>query len=180
MFADETWSDDSDLQEVLKKVTGRSGLQEVLEEKLGEGRALAIIYELSEILQSHSPFRDSVIEVLDPVKQLYAIANLRRLILARAKLIRKSFKYKEIVATVAPVKVIVYENSLGDVTKYEIVFEGATLKEPLTVGPASLEEIIERLKAEGVVRHPKLIRSVLNAIVQSFIRKGKAEIRIEE
>jgi len=57
---------------------GVSGLQEILEQVLGEEQALAIIHELSEILGSLSPYRDSIIELLDYEKQIYAVANLKK------------------------------------------------------------------------------------------------------
>ncbi|MCX8209379.1 MAG: hypothetical protein N3G79_07050, partial [Sulfolobales archaeon] len=55
-----------------EEVKGRSGLQEIFEDVIGEERALAVIHELSEILQTLSPYKDSVIELVDYEKQLYA------------------------------------------------------------------------------------------------------------
>lgn len=160
-------------------VKGRTGLQEVLELTLGEDRALAIINELSEILQTLSPFHDSIIELIDYEKQLFVVANMRKLIIARAKRIENKLIYKERVAVVCPTKVIVYSNPIGGVTKYEVVFEGTTLQKPLTVGPATIDEIADRLALEGVVYHRKLLVDVLSAVVQAFIRKNKAEIKAE-
>lgn len=162
-----------------RQVKGKSGLQEILENTLGEEEAITIIKEIEEILGVASPYRDSVIELLDYEKQLYAVANLRRLVLVRARLDNGRLKYKERVAVVAPTKVVVYDNPLGGVRKYEVVFEGATLKKPLVIGPAFIQDIADRLKAEGLVYHSRLIYDVLNAVVNAFIRKGRAEIREE-
>lgn len=162
-----------------EQVKGKSGLQEILENALGEERALAIIKEIEEILQTSSPWRDSVIELLDYEKQLYAVANLRRLVMVRARLVDNKLIYKERVAVVAPVKLVVYDNPIGGIRKYQVVFEGATLRKPLVVGPALIEEIADRLRAEGLVYCNRLINDVLSAIVNAFIKRGKAEIRAE-
>ncbi|MCS7129010.1 MAG: hypothetical protein RMI83_07070, partial [Desulfurococcaceae archaeon] len=103
---------------------------------------------------------------------------MRKLLLVRAVL-KEGLKYKERVAVVAPTKVVVYNNPLGGITKYEITFEGATLKKPLTIGPALLEEIGDRLRSEGLVYHSKLVYDVLSAVMQGFIRKNKAEVKVE-
>jgi len=162
-----------------EQVKGKSGLQEILEEALGEERALAVVKELEEILQTSSPWRDSVIELLDYEKQIYAVANLRKLVMVRARLVDNKLVYKERVAVVAPTKLIVYENPIGGIRKYQAVFEGATLRKPLVVGPALIEEIADRLRAEGLVYHNRLINDVLNAIVNAFIKRGRAEIKAE-
>ncbi|MEM4593036.1 MAG: hypothetical protein QW196_06505 [Sulfolobales archaeon] len=160
-------------------VKGKTGLQEILEAVLGEDRALAVIHELSEILQTLSPYRDSVVELLDYEKQLYAVANLRKLVIARAKRVNNTLVYKERVAVVCPTRVTVYSNPIGGITKYEVTFEGYTLQKPLTIGPATVDEIADRLSLEGLVYHRKLVYDVLSAIVQAFIRKGKAEVKTE-
>ncbi len=165
------------------EVKGKSGVQEILENVVGEDRALAIIKEIEDVLGASSPFRDSIIELLDYEKQLYAVANLRTLVIARARLVEENGRtrliYKEKVAVAAPVKIVVYDSPLGGIRKYEMVFEGKTLQKPLAIGPASIEEIADRLKAEGLVYHSKLIEDVLSAIANGAIRKGKAETRTE-
>lgn len=162
-----------------EQVKGKSGLQEILEEALGEERALAVLKELEEILQTSSPYRDSVFELLDYEKQLYAVANLRKLVMVRARLVNNKLVYKERVAVVAPTRLIVYDNPIGGIRKYQVVFEGATLRKPLTVGPALIEEIADRLRAEGLVYNSRLINDVLSAIVNAFIKRGRAEIKAE-
>ncbi|MEM4847238.1 MAG: hypothetical protein QW794_05735 [Thermosphaera sp.] len=160
-------------------VKGRSGLQEILEEVLGEEKALAVIHELTEIIQVLSPYRDAIIELLDYEKQLYAVANLRRLVIARARRGERGLVYKERIAVVAPTQVIVYDNPIGGIRKYEVVFEGQTLTRPLRVGPALIEEITDRVKAEGLVYNSRLVNDVLAAIINAYIRRGKAEVRSE-
>ena len=161
------------------ELKGKTGLQELLEEALGEERALEVIRRIEELLGVSSPFRDSIIELLDYEKQIYAIANLRRLIIARGRKADNKLVYKERIAPIAPTKVVVYQNPLGGITKYEIVFEGSTLRRPLIIGPALIEDIIGRLRAEGLVYHKRLIDDVLNALIQGYIRKGKAEVKEE-
>ncbi|MEM2390268.1 MAG: DNA-primase RepB domain-containing protein, partial [Ignisphaera sp.] len=162
-------------------VKGKTGLQEILETTLGEDRALAIIHELSEILQTLSPYEDSVAMILDFEKQIYALANLNKKIMVIAKKDSngRSFIYKKYVAIVSPMKVTVYANPLGGITKYEVLFDGPRLTKPLSVGPATMEDIVSRVRAEGVVLNSKIFEDVLNAVIQAFILKGKAEIKTE-
>ena len=160
-------------------IKGRTGLQEILEQALGEEEALAVIKEIEEILQAGSPFRDSIIEILDYEKQLYAVANLRKLITCRARREGKRLVYKERVAIGAPTEVVYYVNPIGGVGKYQVKWETATRPRPLTIGPALLEDIVDRIKAEGLIVNSKLVYDIIAAIIEGFIRRGKAEIREE-
>ena len=167
-----------DKEPTKEPILGKSGVQAILEEVLGEGKALEIIRRIEEILQVASPYRDTVFELVDFEKQIYALANLKSLILARAKKKGDEMIYKEKVANVAPTKVVVYDSPIdGEIRKYEVTFEGKTLKRPLKLPPMTVEEIAYRLKAEGFVYHERLIKDVLNAVLQAFVRKGKAEIK---
>jgi len=162
-----------------EEVKGKTGLQEVLEDVLGEERALSIIKEIEDVFGVASPFRDSIIEILDYEKQLYAVANLRKLVVVRARRDRDKMIYKERVTVGAPTSVTVYVNPIGGVTKYEVVWEAATRPKPLVFGPALLEEVVDRLRAEGLVLSSRLVSDVLAAVIEGFIRKGKALIKTE-
>jgi predicted RNA-binding Zn-ribbon protein involved in translation (DUF1610 family) len=161
------------------RVKGVSGVQEILDAVLGEERSLVLIKEIEDVLRVSSPYHDSIIELLDYEKQLFTVANLKAGIIARARLNGERLVYKERVTVVAPTKIVVYSNPIGGITKYEITFEGKTLRKPLTIGPASIDEISDRLRAEGLVYHSKLLNDVLNAIVQGAIRRERAEVREE-
>jgi ribosomal protein S27E len=162
-------------------VKGKTGIQEILEEAYGEERALDIIKELEEIFQTISPFRDSVVEILDFEKQIYAIANLRKLITARAIRREKENRmmYKERVASGTLTEVTVYINPLGGITKYQVKWESPTRPRPLVIGPTYLDDIIARLKAEGLVMNNRLINDVIPALIEGYIRKGKANMKTE-
>jgi len=160
-------------------VKGKTGVQEILEEVLGEERALDIIREIENILGAASPYRDSIIEIVDYEKQLYAVANLRKLVVVRAKRENGKMRYKERVAIGAPTELIVYIDPLGGVTKYKVRWETKTRPRPLVVGPAVFEDIIERLKVEGLIGSRRLAPDILSFIFEGFIRKGRAEIREE-
>ena len=168
---------DSQVEE--EEVKGRTGLQEVLEGVLGEAEALAVIQRLQEILNAVSPFRDSIFELLDYEKGLYAVANLRRLIMARARRDGDKVVYKERVAAVAPTEVEVYESPIGLIRKYKVKFEGNTLSRPIIVGPATADELADRLVAEGLVYHRRLIHDVLSALLNAYIRAGRAKVVVE-
>jgi hypothetical protein len=162
-------------------VKGKTGIQEILEEYYGEEKALEIIKELEEIFQTISPFRDSVVEILDFEKEIYAIANLRKLITARAIRREKENRmvYKERVASGTLTEVTVYINPLGGITKYQVKWESPTRPKPLVMGPTCLEDIIARLKAEGLVMNSRLINDVIPALIEGYIRKGKAQMKTE-
>lgn len=162
-----------------KEVKGKTGLQEILEQGLGEEKALEVIRQIEDIFGVASPFKDSVFEILDYEKQLYAVANLRKLVVVRAKKDSDRIIYKERVFIGAPTEVTVYINPIGGITKYQVKWETATRPKPLMIGPALIEEIVDRLKAEGLVTNRRLAEDVLTAIIEGFIRKGKAEIRNE-
>ncbi len=161
-----------------EELKGKTGLQEIAETLLGEERALDLIRRIEEILGKSSPFQDAIFSLIDFRRRAYYVANPRRGIIARAFEDKNNggIVYEKIVAEVCPVKVIVYEDPLGGLTKFEIEFQGFR---NLTIGPAELDVIISRLQAEGVVKHSRLLRDALSSIITAFIRKGKAEIRRE-
>ncbi len=168
-------------KELEERIKGKSGVQEILENTLGEEKALDVIREIEEILGVSSPFRDSIIEILDyeKEKQLYAVANLRKLVVVRARRKDGMLMYKERITVGAPTKVTLYINPFGGITKYEVVWETRTRPRPLKIGPAYIEDIVDRLKAEGLVLNRRLAHDVINAIIEGYVRKGKAEIKEE-
>jgi len=161
-----------------EKLKGKSGIQEIAEKLLGEEKSLELIRRLEEHLGRASPFRDSVFSLVDFSKKLYYVANPRKGIIARAYEDQKNggIVYRELIAECCPVRVVVYEDPLGGVRKFEMEFEGLLKK---TIGPADLDTIASRLKAEAVVKHKRLIEDALSSLIIAFIRNGKAEIRRE-
>jgi len=162
-----------------EEIKGVSGLQEVLESVVGEERALEIVRTIADKFGVASPYKDSVVEILDYDRQIYAVANLRRLTIVRAVRRDGRLVYRERVVVGAPTEVVVYVNPVGGVTKYHVRWETATRPKPLIIGPALLEEVVDRLKAEGLVLNSRLVGDVVAAVIEGFIRRGKAEIRVE-
>jgi hypothetical protein len=163
-----------------EEVKGKTGLQEVLEQALGEERAIDVIRQVEEIFGVASPYRgDSVVELLDYDKQLYAVANLRKLVVVRATRRDGRLVYKERVFEGAPLEVEVYVNPVGGVTKYRVRWATSLRPKPLELGPAYLEDIVDRLRIEGLVYHSRLASDVLAAIMGGFIRKGRAIMKTE-
>lgn len=159
---------------------GRKGVQMTLEEALhDEEQVLGILVKIEEILQRASPFRDSVFEILDYERQLYAVANLRKLKVVRARRENGLVKYKEEVFIGAPTNLEVYYNPLGGVTKFKVTWETPTRPKPLVIGPAYTEDILDRLKIEGLVKHNRLARDILNAVIEGYLKKGRAVIKEE-
>jgi hypothetical protein len=162
-----------------EEVRGKSGLQEILEGSLGEERATEVIRRIEEIFGASSPFRDSIAEIIDYEKQLYAVANLRTLVVVRARREGNRLVYKEKVIVGAPTHVVVYYNPASEVTKYQVTWEVDVRPRPLVIGPALLPEIVDRLKAEGLVIASRLANDALSALVHAYQRRGRAEVRTE-
>jgi len=171
----------------LENVKGYTGLQEIAEsvfkqngmnEEEAEEKALEIIRSISEIFKTASPFHDSIFEIMNYEKQIYAVANLNKLLVVRARKTKDGIKYMEKVFTGAPTKIIEYINPIGGVTKFEVIWE-IPGKRPLHIGPAYIDEILDRLKVENLVISSRLASDVLASIINGYERKGLAEIKTE-
>jgi len=164
-----------------EEMKGKTGLQEILEKSLNdEESALEIIRQLEDIFGMASPFRDSIFEILDYQRPLFAVANLRRGVIARATLQRQNdgrrtrVVYRERISPVAPIEVTIYRDPTGmEPDKFKVVFDGI---KSFVAGPTTVDEIIQRLKEDGLVFHSRLINDVLPAILRGFERKGKAKL----
>ena len=167
----------------LRRIKGKGGVQEILEESLGEERALEVVREVEELLGASSPYMDSVITIMDYEKQIYAVANLHKRLIARAKRVgdgkRSKLVYKEKVFEGVPTKVTVYSNPLGGPTKFEVVWEASTRPRAKAIGPATVDDIVETLRKDGLVISKRLASDVLSAILNAYIKRGKAEIKEE-
>jgi hypothetical protein len=182
-----------------EEIKGKSGLQEILEQVLGEERALDVIRTIEEIFGAASPYKgDSVVELLDYEKQIYAVANLRKLVVVRATRRDGKLAYKEKVFEGAPVRVIVYEAPGGRVSetesgrlvetvpvRYQVVWKArvrenrGVAERVVVVGPDTVDGVVERLRIEGHVYHPNLALGVLSAILNGFVKRGRAEVKVE-
>ncbi|PCN50263.1 DNA primase [Candidatus Geothermarchaeota archaeon ex4572_27] len=156
-----------------EEMKGRTGLQEILEEQLSEERALEAMRALEEAIGAASPFKDTIFELLDYERQIYAVANLRRGIIARARRTKEGVKYRERVAVVAPVEVVVYEDPLGGYRRFKVRYEGMRT---LILGPAPIEDHVARLKLEGLIYHSRLASDTISAVLNAFVRKGRAQV----
>ncbi|MEM0479139.1 MAG: hypothetical protein QXS16_02320, partial [Pyrobaculum sp.] len=166
------------------EVKGKAGIQEIFEAVLDEERAITLLTDLAEIIQAPSPYAgDFIIEIVEyynrMYNRIYVVADTRRKEIVYAfrpsgtnKLVRK-----ERVAVVVPTRVVIYDNPIGGVAKYEITFESKTRRRPLTIGPALLDEIADRLAAEGLVIKRNNIHDALSALVNGYITRGFAEVR---
>ena len=161
-------------------IKGFNGVQEILEQTLGEERALAIMSKIQDVLQRASPHKeDSIFELLDNEKQLYAVANPRKQIIARARRDNGRMVYKETVVNGYPKTVEVYVNPIGGITKFHVIWEVPTRPKPIDIGPTTVEDIVDRLRAEGLVRHRNLAYDVVSTVLDGYIKKGKAIFKTE-
>ncbi|MEM0479681.1 MAG: hypothetical protein QXS16_05100 [Pyrobaculum sp.] len=168
------------IQEIAKEI-GVSGLQEIFKKVSGsKERVLYIMAELTELFGAPSPWPgDYVIVPIDYTRRIFIVADMDEKIIVRAYASKrdKSLKYKEIIAIAVPTRVVVYEDPAGGFSRYEITFDGRTLTKPLHIGPTFFNEVVNRLIAEGLVTRRRLIYDALAAVVNGFIRSGKAELK---
>jgi len=160
-------------------IKGKTGLQEILEEVLPEEQALEVIRRIEEKLGVASPFRDSIFALMDFEKKIFAVANLRKYVVVRARLDGNRLTYKDIVFIGAPTYVEVIKSPLGDITKYRVVWEIPTRNMRIELGPSTIDDILGRLRVEGLVLSRRYAEDVLNAIIEGFVRKGRAVLKLE-
>jgi len=49
----------------------------------------------------------------------------------------------------------------------------------IVIGPATIEDIVERLRVENLVYHTRLARDVIGPVIEAFLRRGRAIVREE-
>lgn len=158
-------------------VKGKTGVQEVLEEVLGEDRALDIIREIEETLEVASPYRDATVLITDFTKHM-GYANVpRKKRIYRVIKENNGIKYERVVWEGAITDLVVYENPLGGGRKIKIVWESATLRRPLIVGPGSIADIYARLRQDGFLLNSRLGEDALHHVITGLIKYKRAEIR---
>ena len=170
-----------------ESIKGFTGLQEIAEKVFeaksmnkeeAEQKALEIINTISEIFGTASPFRDSVFEIMNYEKQIYAVANLNKLVVVRAKRTKEGIRYMEKVFIGAPTRVIKYISPIGGVTKYEVTWEIQGGR-PLHIGPAYTDEILDRLRIENLIANSRIASDVFATIINGYERRGLVEVKTE-
>ena len=161
-----------------EEVKGKTGLQEVLESTLKEEEALSIIEEIEEVFKAASPFRDYVFMILDGKRKIYAIADLRKLVVVRARKEDGKFTYMEHVFTGAPTSVVIIENPIDNSVKYRVVWETSDSDKPLVL-EGTPPEILGELRGRSLVLNKALAEDILNAILGAYRISGRAERRRE-
>lgn len=79
-----------------------------------------------------------------------------------------------------PLKVIVYDSPLSEEDlKYEILWDSHTLTRPRKCGPCLIDDQINYLKSNGLVKSKRYVDDVLPSIIQEFIKQGIADVRTE-
>ena len=161
-----------------EEVKGKSGLQEILESALKEEEALSVIEEIEEVFRVASPFRDCVFRILDSERKIYAIANLRKLVVVRARKKGEGFTYMEHVFIGAPTSVFIIENPIDNSVKYRVIWETRESDKPLEL-EGTPPEILGKLRGRGLVLNRVLAEDILNAILDAYKISGRAERRKE-
>lgn len=161
-----------------EEVKGKTGLQEILESSLEEEKALSAIEEIEEVFKAASPYRDCVFRILDSEKKIYAIANLRKLEVVRARKKGEGFTYMEHVFIGAPTSVFIIENPIDNSVKYRVIWETRESDKPLEL-EGTPPEILGELRGRGLVLNRVLAEDILNAILDAYRISGRAEKRKE-
>ncbi len=161
-----------------EEVKGKNGLQEILESALKEEEALSVIEEIEEVFRVASPFRDCVFRILDSERKIYAIANLRKLVVVRARKKGEGFTYMEHVFIGAPTSVVIIENPIDNSVKYRVLWETGKSDKPLEL-EGTPPEILGKLRGRGLVLNRALAEDILNAILDAYKISGRAEKRKE-
>ena len=87
----------------------------------------------------------------------------------------QSLLWKQRLIMAIPIKVIINNSPIDENKTYQITFVGRS-KRPFTIGPASINSIIDRLDTEGkVIRKPEAT-DALKAILQKYEESELAEI----
>jgi hypothetical protein len=146
-----------------EEVKGKTGLQEILESSLEEEKALSAIEEIEEVFKAASPYRDCVFRILDNEKKIYAIANLRKLVVVRARKKSEVFTYMEHVFIGAPTSVVIIENPIDNSVKYRVIWETRESDKPLVL-EGTPPEILGELRGRGLVLNRVLAEDILNSI----------------
>ncbi|MCI4408085.1 MAG: bifunctional DNA primase/polymerase [Thermofilum sp.] len=173
-----------------EEIRGFSGLQEIAEnifkqkglsEEEAEQKALELLETLSKILKTSSPYRDTIFFLMDYDRQIYAVANLHKLVCARARKTKDGIRYMEKVINGAPTKITVYYSPIkGEPPKYSMVWESKILHKPLVIDPPIEHgNIHEYLKRYGLIIRERLAEDLIASIIAGAIEKGFAEIKYE-
>ena len=166
-------------KELEERVKGKSGVQEILEQTVGEERALEIIRRIEDILGYASPFRDSLTIITDFDKNIGFTNNPRLLRIYRVKLDNGRIVPLKLVWEGAITSLTVYINPIGGSTKFEVRWESRVRRRPLIIPPSTISEIYEKLKSEGFLSNSRLGEDALRNIINAFISKGKAIVKEE-
>ena len=162
------------------KVKGASGVLEILQKYYGNEKALDVIRQMQDILGVFSPYKDAVVVSMNYEKQIYVVADLKSLITGTARLTKEGLKMIKPVFVGVPIKLEVYINALGGVTKYKVVWVRPNWPRPIEIGPAPFHDVLAKLGAEGgIIVDKRQSEDVLNYIINGFIDRGKAEIKSE-
>ncbi|BFI76790.1 bifunctional DNA primase/polymerase [Sulfurisphaera ohwakuensis] len=157
-------------------------LNDVFTHFMTEDEALEKIREIEEILKSASPFKkDPIFAPLNLAKKRYAIALPDKKIIVVGRITEDGkVEYEDIVFNAYPSKVVVYQNPL-DPTKitFETVWRSKERKLPIKLPPLLGEEILQILSRGGLVQKSGIAKDILNAILNAYIRKGKAKIKTD-
>jgi hypothetical protein len=161
----------------IERVKGKSGLQEILEESLGEKRALEIICEIEEIFGQASPFNDAIFALINKEAETYYVNNPIGKRISQWRNTKNGWVEGRIVVG-AYVKSLTYiENIYSDEPEWEALWETADGRIIKTAGP--IESHVEKLKKYGVMRSRQTFEEAVQSIFQAFLEKGKADRRKE-
>jgi len=159
-----------------EELKGKTGVQEILEQVLGEEKALEVMRQLEEILGPSPHYGDSTFILVDLEKRVGFVNNPRRCIIAQFRISHDRIIYTRIITKAAIESMKIIRSPLGTPSIYEITWK-TRVRTFTTRG--FINDHINRLKLEALVVSKRLIEDALNSIISKMEESGKAEV-IEE
>ncbi len=167
-----------------EEVKGISGIHDVIESQTkppNPEEVERVVKELEKITLSFRSINEFVSVPIDIGRRIYAIADEENLYVVKATTDEhgRIRNVNEIIFEGAPVKVVAYENPLGGPRLYEIEWFSKSMKRQRHIEASTVEEILDYLKANGLVANRNLAGDVIGRLLDAYILAGKAELKEE-
>ncbi|MFN3805340.1 MAG: bifunctional DNA primase/polymerase [Pyrobaculum sp.] len=173
----------------VKTLLGKGGVKDVLARQgVAKEEIDAFIEELGKIVEKIRHVKKwheghVIYSILNEGMGIYAINDMNKLIMARARRTKQGFFRMERVAETAITRVVEYINPVTGFTRFEVTVERRMSDgniHKLTIGPLFQKEVVNRvLEFEGVVKNSRMFQDVFIAVMRSMIYTPFGETKLE-
>jgi hypothetical protein len=147
-----------------------------------EDSVLGLIKDLEDVLERPNPHMDVIVELLSYRKGQFAVVNFRNCEVYTAVLVEdkrgRRLERDDKVVLGCPESLTVIIPPYSDIPKYDITWNVPTQKRKIKLEGHTLEEVLAKLDAHGLVLH-RNAKHVLSAVIDAMVRKGIAEVKTE-